>query len=125
MKMRSLASLLAVGLATVLIHTNVSGQAVDTPQKHMDAAKAAAGQSWASMYETLCVQALGRIGAPPATPNPPAASPPERSTYHAEPLKVFDNLYWLGTKEHSAWALVTSDGIILMDAIFDYNIQDE
>jgi metallo-beta-lactamase class B len=80
------------------------------------------------MFNTLCVDALGRIGKPaPAAPargaQPPA--PPARDTYHAEPVKVFDNLIWLGTKEHSAWALTTSDGVILMDAIFDYNVQDE
>jgi metallo-beta-lactamase class B len=34
-------------------------------------------------------------------------------------------LYRVGTIEHSAWAVTTSDGIILMDAIFYYNIQDE
>jgi metallo-beta-lactamase class B len=28
-----------------------------------------------------------------------------------EPARMFDNLYWVGTKIHSAWALQTSDGI--------------
>jgi metallo-beta-lactamase class B len=53
------------------------------------------------------------------------AGPPARSTWHAEPVKVFDTLYRVGTIEHSAWAVKTSDGIILMDAIFSYNVQDE
>jgi metallo-beta-lactamase class B len=34
-------------------------------------------------------------------------------------------VYRVGTIEHSAWAVTTSAGIILMDAIFDYNVQDE
>ena len=40
-------------------------------------------------------------------------------------MKVFDNLYFLGQTEFSAWAITTSQGIILLDAIFDYSIEDE
>ena len=50
---------------------------------------------------------------------------PDRATWHAEPVKVFDNLYWFGQTEYSVWALTTSDGIIVFDAIFDYSIEDE
>jgi metallo-beta-lactamase class B len=38
---------------------------------------------------------------------------------------VFDNLYFVGQTEYSAWAVATSAGIILVDAIWDYSIQDE
>ena len=38
--------------------------------------------------------------------------------WYAEPAKVFDNLYFVGGKIHSSWALTTSDGIILFDTIF-------
>jgi metallo-beta-lactamase class B len=38
---------------------------------------------------------------------------------------VFDNLYYVGEKEYSAWAVTTSAGIILIDAIFDYSVEDE
>jgi metallo-beta-lactamase class B len=34
--------------------------------------------------------------------------------------KVFDNFYFVGTKIHSAWALTTSEGIILIDTLYDY-----
>ena len=40
-------------------------------------------------------------------------------------MKVFDNLYFLGQTEYSAWAVTTSAGIILIDAIFDYSVEDE
>jgi metallo-beta-lactamase class B len=33
------------------------------------------------------------------------------------PARVFDNLYWLGTTFVGAWAVTTSDGIILIDAM--------
>ena len=61
-------------------------------------------------------------------PNPAPTGPrpvPERSTWHAEPVKVFDNLYYIGEKEYSAWALATSQGIIVIDTIWAYSVEDE
>ena len=52
-------------------------------------------------------------------------APAIRAQWHAEPAKVFDNLYFVGQTEYSAWALTTSDGIILVDTIFDYSVEDE
>jgi metallo-beta-lactamase class B len=37
---------------------------------------------------------------------------------------VFDNLYMLTTKMNSAWAVKTSQGIILIDTLFGYAAQD-
>jgi metallo-beta-lactamase class B len=39
------------------------------------------------------------------------------SNSYAEPVKVFDNLYFLGTTWVSAWALTTRKGIILFDSL--------
>ena len=39
-------------------------------------------------------------------------------------MKIFDNLYFVGTKEHSAWAVVTSAGIILIDTLYEYATED-
>jgi metallo-beta-lactamase class B len=49
---------------------------------------------------------------------------PARDTWYAEPAKVFDDLYFVGGKVHSSWALTTRDGIILIDTIFPYNSED-
>jgi metallo-beta-lactamase class B len=38
---------------------------------------------------------------------------------------VFDNLYWLGTRQHSSWALRTSQGIIIIDTNFAWATQPE
>jgi metallo-beta-lactamase class B len=54
-----------------------------------------------------------------------APGPPERSTWYAEPAKVFDNLYFVGQSEYSAWAVITSEGIILIDTLFDYSVEEE
>ncbi len=49
---------------------------------------------------------------------------PARDTWYAEPAKVFDDLYFVGGKVHSAWALTTRDGIILIDTIYPYNSEE-
>jgi len=101
------------------------------------AAKNAAGLDWAGTFMRLCVPpppAAGRgargagAGADAgagrgAARTPPAA--PARETWYAEPAKVADNLYFLGTTVHNAWALVGSDGIIVLEALFDYAAPDE
>jgi metallo-beta-lactamase class B len=49
---------------------------------------------------------------------------PPRATWYAEPAKVFDNLYFVGGKIHSSWALKTREGIILLDTIYPYNSEE-
>ena len=39
----------------------------------------------------------------------PAKAPP-RAAWYTEPAKVFDNLYFVGGKIHSAWDLTTKEG---------------
>jgi metallo-beta-lactamase class B len=89
-------------------------------ESHFAAAKAAAGTDHVALFEATCER----------TPGPPAAltgprEVPERSTWHHEPVKVFDNLYYIGEKEYSAWAVITSDGIIVLDTIWSHSVEDE
>lgn len=39
---------------------------------------------------------------------------------HIEPVKFFDNLYYIGFNDVGAWAIPTSDGIILIDSLNTY-----
>jgi metallo-beta-lactamase class B len=41
-----------------------------------------------------------------------------------EPARVFDDFYMLGMKTVTAWALVTTEGIILFDAMLHYNVEE-
>ena len=50
---------------------------------------------------------------------------PDRSQWAAEPVKVFDNLFYVGDKSISSWAVVTSAGIIIIDPIWDYNVEEQ
>src|SRR5687767_11893609 len=119
-----------------------------TAFEHVEIAREVAGTEWAGVFENTCSGAValanppaargggagraaggggagraagdggaGRAGGPPA--------PPARETWYAEPQKVFDNLYFLGQTEFSVWAIATSQGIILLDAIFDYSVEAE
>jgi len=45
--------------------------------------------------------------------------------WYAEPVKVFDNLYFFGQSEYAVWAITTSQGIIVLDTIFDYSVEEE
>jgi metallo-beta-lactamase class B len=49
---------------------------------------------------------------------------PARDTWYAEPAKVFDNLYFVGGRIHSSWALRTRDGIVLIDTIYPYDSEE-
>ncbi len=125
----------AAALLAAMTATQAQAPAPTTPEALVNAAKTAAGQNFAGTFLRICVNpqnaegggrgagagrgaAAGRgAGSPPATP--------DRATWYAQPYKVFDNLYFIGTKVHSAWALTTSDGIIIIDSLYAYAIEPE
>jgi metallo-beta-lactamase class B len=85
--------------------------APDSYEGHLAAAKLAAGFEFPGALARLCIAPATNIGDVHAD---------DRSQWYAEPVKVFDNLYWLGTKIHSSWALTDSQGIIIIDTLFNY-----
>ncbi|MGH9723022.1 MAG: MBL fold metallo-hydrolase [Bryobacteraceae bacterium] len=110
----ALAVLSGIRLATAQAPTSVDGL--------VSAAKITAGLEWPGTFLRLC------IVPPPAAGVTPAAAPtgpPAKDRWYAEPAKVADNFYFLGTKIHSAWALVGSEGIIILEALYDYAAGDE
>jgi metallo-beta-lactamase class B len=107
-------------------------------ERHIAAAQAAAGTDHAGLFTAVCNTAravIAQASAPPRAGGPGGAGrgaraggPPQprpRESWHAEPVKVFDNLYFVGEQEFSAWAVTTPQGIILLDAIFDDSVEDE
>src|SRR6185503_3212708 len=52
------------------------------------------------------------------------AGPPPREQWYHDPVKVFDNLYAFPTEDVNAWAIQTSDGIIMIDATYDYSVKE-
>ena len=118
MKLQAIGTL--AGLAAALFNAPAIGQTADTVEAHIAAAKAAAGEHHPGIFDGLCMSPSA--GPNTATEAPPA---PDRSVFHVEPVKVFDNLYFVGEKEYSAWAVTTSEGIILLDTIWAYSVEDE
>ena len=74
------------------------------------AADAIRSAQYASLRNSICP-------APDAAPSPadPALIPP---------AQVFDNLYMLGEPGTTAWALTTTEGIIVFDAMFHHNVEE-
>lgn len=106
-------TLLALSVAAAAIHPPAAVAAADeaTLKVHLDAAERAAGsdlKTWLRLCQpapanrpTITDEGLARLI---ATPGPAAAA-------------AFDNLVYLGSGWVSAWALKTSDGIVLIDAL--------
>src|SRR5579863_3842253 len=105
---------------------------------HFAAAKTAAGDDFQNLFNFQCYGPGpgGQRTPPGAVPSAQAGrgagrgggragGPPERSTWYAEPVKVFDNLYFFGQSEYAVWAITTSQGIIVLDTIFDYSVEEE
>ena len=134
---RMLIGVLAAALASVALWAQAPGSDMDA---HMSAAKAAAGLDYRATFVNLCFP-----GANPALANPAAArtggaapaagraagggrgpgGTPDRATWYASPYKIFDNFYWLGTRQHSSWALRTTDGLIIIDTNFAWATEPE
>jgi metallo-beta-lactamase class B len=93
--------------------------AADSIDGHLRAAKRAAGVDFRGLLGALCV---APANAPPADVAPRPA-PPDRARWYTEPAKVFDDVYFVGTKDRSAWVLTTSEGLILIDTTFEYEAE--
>jgi metallo-beta-lactamase class B len=124
----ALVSAAAVTMGLGVLHAGGQATPPDTVDGHVAAARAAAGSYHPGLFNSLCSASSLRPASSPQrgqrAGGPPPA-PPDRATWHAEPVKVFDNLYYVGEIEYSAWAVTTTDGIIIMDTIFDYSVEDE
>jgi metallo-beta-lactamase class B len=125
--------LIATGIAVAMSAIDVNAQKVTgTVESHLVAAKAAAGTQFTGLQERVCESAIpaapragGAGGTGQAGGGGRQAGPPPPSQWHVEPAKVFDNLYFVGMTDWSAWAMTTSQGIIVIDTIFDYSVEDE
>jgi metallo-beta-lactamase class B len=124
---------LAVCCSVMLLCAAVAAQAPQSEiDNHIAAARAAAGMEFRNTFINLCLPATGRGGGrgaagrgAPARGAGGGGQTPDRANWYAPPLKVFDNLYWLGTRQHSSWALQTSDGIVIIDTNFAWATRPE
>jgi metallo-beta-lactamase class B len=119
----------AVVIGAGILAAGVGVGSAQTPPATVDglisAAKTAAGLEWSGTFLRLCIPPAPPAAAAGGGARGAAPGPPAKETWYAEPAKVADNLYFLGTKIHNAWAIVGTDGIIVIEALFDYAAQDE
>ena len=124
----AIAKVLAVSVC--LFGTSVHAQSDRaTGLAHIEAAKQAAGYDNAVLFDHTCARLLvgavlpyGRIYRP--------ANDRDPENFRTEPVKVFDNMYYVGEKMQwgaspSAWAVVTSEGIILIDTMFEDSFEPQ
>jgi metallo-beta-lactamase class B len=133
---------LLIGIfVAALIRATLTAQApVSEMDAHINAARAAAGLDYRATFVNLCFPGANPGLANPAVARAGDAAPagargaaagrgtgamPDRATWYASPYKVFDNFYWLGTRQHSSWALRTSEGLIIIDTNFAWATEPE
>ena len=116
--------------------TEVKAQSsAGTAESFVATAKAAAyqpGHDFTWIFGELCAEPTPRPVAQTTTPTPAAqpAAPaarriPPRSEWFYEPVKLFDNLYYVGGQLQSMWVVTTPEGIILHDTAFDYMVEEQ
>ena len=129
-------------LFPLLVTTTILAQSEDTGTAHKAAATALVNSNNRGAARLACPATIGPVSTAnsPAGPGraggPPAGrgaakgggrgpgTPPPKENWYAEGGQVFDNLYMLTTQMNSAWAVKTSQGIILIDTLFGYAAQD-
>jgi metallo-beta-lactamase class B len=134
---RLLIGLFGAALAGAPVLAQAPASEIDA---HINAAKAAAALDYRATFVNLCFPGANPGLANPASARAAGAAPaagrgaaggggaavtPERATWYASPYKIFDNFYWLGTRQHSSWALRTSAGLIILDTNFAWATQPE
>ena len=116
-------------LLLAALATRANAQA-GSAEAHVAAAKAAAyepGQDFTNLYDMCAEKGPGRPKLASLSDPPAVRKVLPREQWYTEPVKVFDNLYYVGATratDTTIWAITTSDGIILIDAGQDYTTED-
>jgi len=106
--------------AALLLAVTLGAQDSPAVTAQVSAARSLAGPEWAKAAEFFCsteeqVAAMKIL---------PSATEGDVAGQRAEPMKVFDNLYFIGQKAVTTWALTTSAGIVLIDAGYGERFDD-
>jgi metallo-beta-lactamase class B len=101
---------IVIGLVTLSLAARAVANAQETSkeppgvQMHIDAARALAGTRYKTAMERLCM--------------PPDKRPrPKFVDLSVEPVRLFDNLYFVGLANVYAWVYDTPDGIVVLDTL--------
>jgi metallo-beta-lactamase class B len=114
---------------------SLQANAQGTAESHVAAAKALADSvpknaknelDYSYIFTTLCSEPKPTTAAQEvqAAQRPPNTAARPREEWYVEPMRVFDNFYYLGTNVDSVWAITTSAGIILIDSNYQWNVEE-
>ena len=133
---RPLETAVCAALLVSCFAIDANGQA-SVAQMHVAAAQAAVApaganpkpwQVYRSLFGLVCTQPKPGAPQPHVGPGEPDEKaklvPTPRDQWYVPPVKVFDNLYYIGTQTESTWALTTSAGIILLNTNFPWVTPD-
>jgi metallo-beta-lactamase class B len=96
---------------------------------HVAAARAAVAPSGATpahpfhVFQFVADQLCAEPKLPDQMRQDNRTAPRPRETWYRAPVRLFDNLYFIGTTNAGIYALNTSEGIILLDTSFHYNTE--
>jgi len=94
----------------------------------VESARETAGADHQFVFGELCEGPIEAVGAAPVTGAVPPAlanTNPDIGDWYTDPVQVFDDLFYLGQTRFAVWGVRTSEGIVLIDAIFDYSVEAE
>lgn len=130
-------SISLAALCAMTAGTTVLAQSTPTIETLQASAKFYAGLDWAGTFTRLCVPTVPAANRATPTvnpadyptdvlPTPPGGTSP-RPNWYSPPAQIGDNFYFLGTRIHSSFALVSKDGreVILIDGNFAYATEAE
>ena len=134
MSLRVVRFLAILGIMTASPTTEGFAQDVAAPRDFdaeieaaLRSAKRAAGFEFLGTLNRNCLlPASGGVNTSDNLPRyvrDPSTIPP-REVWYADAAKVYDNLYFVGGKIHTSWALTTSEGIIIIDTVYPYNSEE-
>ena len=118
--MKTIILVIPVALVSLGMAKSAAGQDSSAVTAHIKTAQSLAGTEWRRAADFFCsteeqVAAMKIL---------PSATSGDVEGQRAEPMKVFDNLYFVGQKAVTTWALTTSDGIVLIDAGYPERFDD-
>ncbi len=95
-------------------------------EAHLTAGKNAAGgrdntPDFYGLVTAICVAPLNGAERPDA---PAPKENANRKATYMEPIKAFDDVYWMGTPSTSSWLLTSDNGYILYDTQRVYDAED-
>jgi metallo-beta-lactamase class B len=126
---RYLALFLTALVAVTSLTVDANAQAA-AAKAHVDAARAAVSpkvpnpkapfHEFKALFDQMCAEPK----LPDTVLQQNRFDPVPRKDWFAWPANIFDNLYFIGTKNHGIWAVNSSEGIIMIDANFEYNAKE-